>query len=101
MRQVAADYGVADDEFASFALLVVDTHYADGAFTADVPANQYAADAWNVRIMHAGDYARLTGQTAALQPGQVLANGLPEGVADFTVGGVAMTAAGSASLSRR
>lgn len=101
MRQVAADYGVADDEFASFALLVVDTHYADGAFTADVPANQYAADAWNVRIMHAGDYARLTGQTAALQPGQVLANGLPEGVAEFTVGGVAMTAAGSASLSRR
>ena len=94
MRQVAADYGVADDEFASFALLVVDTHYADGAFTADVPANQYAADAWNVRIMHAGDYARLTGQTAALQPGQVLANGLPEGVAEFTVGGVAMTAAG-------
>ena len=86
MRQVAADYGVADDEFASFALLVVDTHYADGAFTADVPANQYAADAWNVRIMHAGDYARLTGQTAALQPGQVLANGLPEGVAEFTGG---------------
>ena len=94
MRQVAADYGVADDEFASFALLVVDTHYADGAFTADVPANQYAADAWNVRIMHAGDYARLTGQTAALQPGQVLANGLPEGVAEFTVGGGGGTAAG-------
>ena len=95
LRRAAADYGVADDEIASFALLLVDTHYADGAFAADVPADQNDPAAWNLRIMHAGDYARLTGQTVALQPGQVLANGLPDGVASFTVGGVAMTAVGS------
>lgn len=95
LRQVAAGYGVTDDQFASFALLLVDTHYADGAFTADVPVDQNDPTAWSVRIMHAGDYARLTGEQPSLAPGQVLADGLPEGVAEFTVGGVPMTAVGS------
>ena len=95
LRQVAADYGVSDDQFASFALLLVDTHYANGAFAADVPADQNDPTAWSVRIMHAGDYARLTGEQPSLAPGQVLANGLPEGVTEFTLGGVPMTAAGS------
>ena len=44
--------------------------------------------------MQAGDYARLTGSTVTLQPGQVLADGLPEGVTDFTLGGVPLTVAG-------
>ena len=95
LRAVAAGYGVAEDEFASFPLLIVDTHYADGAFAVDMGAGDTDPTAMNVRMMPAADYTRLTGEAVTLAPGQVLANGLPEGLRTFTLGGVPLEAAGS------
>lgn len=95
LRAVAAGYGVTDDQFASFPLLIVDTHYADGAFVADIAADQNIPDAWNVRMMPAADYTRLTGEAVTLAPGQVLASGLPEELSTFTLGGVPMTVVGT------
>ena len=95
LRQVAAEYGVTDDQYAGFPLLLVDTHYADGSFVADVAADQYDTGAWSVRLMPAADYTRLTGEAVTLQPGQVLAQGLPEQRESILLGDVPLTVTGS------
>ena len=97
LEEVAAGYGVTPDQYAGFPLLLVDTHYAEGAFVADVPIDQIEPSGWTLQMMPASDYTRLTGEQVSLQPGQVLACGLPEGLSDFTVGGVPMTAVGQCS----
>ena len=98
LEEVAAGYGVTPDQYAGFPLLLVDTHYAEGAFVADVPIDQVEPSGWTLEMMPASDYTRLTGEQVSLQPGQVLACGLPEGISDFTVGGVPMTAVGQCSV---
>ena len=97
LEEVAAGYGVTPDQYAGFPLLLVDTHYAEGTFVADVPIDQVEPSGWTLQMMPASDYTRLTGEQVSLQPGQVLACGLPEGLSDFTVGGVPMTAVGQCS----
>lgn len=87
IREVAAEYGLSDEELQSFYLFDFGATVAPGnVYTPALGADSQTTDSPTLTLMTAADYNRVTGQAVTLAEGEVLALGQKDPADTLTIG---------------